>query len=153
MRSNNVSDFATISNLLANWSNTEVPRKSLTTTCCERLRQALQDSQRDPEAVGTADIVGLVRHVLRHEELTAGGKISLEVPATDAWPSADDWEKASCNVLPGSSNNSFSISCAEWEPSWLEGAQEHSVLHDALKRVRRRHNQSVTADPDRKSVV
>lgn len=141
-----MSDFDVIGRMLARWPQEDVSNEVLETNSCERLRRALLELQDEPQAVGAGDLAGLIRHVLRHEELTSGGSVELNVPAIDGWPTTEVWERAGCTVLQGNAPKTHLISADEWDPEWMEDSK-YPPLQDAFEEVRCRHNQEVPADP------
>jgi ATP-dependent DNA helicase RecQ len=85
-----------------------------------RLAQALRGFRDDPTSVGTGDLAGLVRQVLRFESLKRGHEMAIDVPATEGWPSRDEWGSFGVDVRL-QFGKTYRIAARPWSPSWSKG--------------------------------
>ena len=63
------------------------------------------------------DVAILVRHVIRRMSERDGTDRRLVVPATDLWPTVEEWSDVSVNALL--QNGCFSLKANPWCPDWL----------------------------------
>jgi len=140
-----MSGFTELSKVLRDWPDVPVPVSPMSENCCERLRRALLQLREHPERVGAGDLAGLIRHVLRYEDLSRGGTNQLRVPGGEDWPRRELWGASGVSaVLDG---GSFSISAAPWRPDWLPLSEQHPPLEASFREDMRRHTHRVPAEP------
>ncbi len=107
----------------------------------EVVRQFLSASR-----AGSADVVSVVRHVLRSEQQRQGGiEQSFLVPKTDPWPKAIDWELAGFQV--DETGGHLRLESRPWTPPWLDSNGNGGVDGLASAAVNRRRSSEVLADP------
>jgi ATP-dependent DNA helicase RecQ len=113
--------FARLKALLRDWPNTPVPSGPFDTDPQERLRGVLYGFQYQNVRPGAADLVTLVRHVLRQEHLQHPGVVPcLELPGPTPptpWPGAEVWQSHGCRMF--SIQNQLRIEADDWKPNWL----------------------------------
>jgi ATP-dependent DNA helicase RecQ len=140
--------FQQVSDYIGQISNNILDDMTCFEPCQQRLLEALQDSSTE---LGTADLVALIRQVLRHEaELQGEGGASptIKVPRIFPFPKRREaWESASISVLNAKSD-SFVLSFCPWTPEWLPGS-EITFPEPPLsgKRAERRNHPPVAGDP------
>jgi ATP-dependent DNA helicase RecQ len=113
--------FASLKALLRDWPKTPVPAETFCSKPQERLRRVLAAFQDHNVRPGSADLVTLVRHVLRQEYLQHPGAVPcLELPGPTPptpWPGDEVWKSHSCRVL--NIQNQLRIEADDWTPNWL----------------------------------
>jgi ATP-dependent DNA helicase RecQ len=113
--------FASLKALLRDWPQTPVPAGPFDTKPQERLRRVLAAFQDQNVRPGPADLVTLVRHVLRQEHLKHPGVVPcLELPGPTPptpWPGADVWQSHGCRMV--GIGNQLRIEADDWTPNWL----------------------------------
>jgi ATP-dependent DNA helicase RecQ len=113
--------FSSLKALLRDWPQTPVPAATFDSKPQERLRRVLADFQYQNVHPGPADLVTLVRHVLRQEHLRHPGVVPcLELPGPTPptpWPKADVWQRHGCRMLR--IQNQLRIEADEWKSNWL----------------------------------
>jgi ATP-dependent DNA helicase RecQ len=113
--------FASLKALLRNWPQTPVPPEAFDSKPQERLRQVLTALKDQNIRPGPADLVTLVRHVLRQEHLQHPRSVPcLELPGPippSPWPEAEVWQSHGCRVL--NIQNQLRIEAENWNPNWM----------------------------------
>jgi ATP-dependent DNA helicase RecQ len=113
--------FASLKALLRDWPQSPVPAAIFDSKPQERLRRLLAAFRDQNVRPGPADLVTLVRHVLRQEQLKHPGAVPcLELPGPTPpapWPGADVWQSHGCRVL--NIQNQLRIEADDWKPNWL----------------------------------
>ena len=113
--------FSSLKALLRDWPQTPVPAATFDSKPQERLRRVLAAFQYQNVRPGPADLVTLVRHVLRQEHLKHPGCVPcLELPGPTPpmpWPAADVWQSHGCRMV--GIGNQLRIEADEWKPNWL----------------------------------
>ena len=143
-----MSDFNLLANILSNWPDCDLHDKILSDAVCNRLHSALIDLKIRPNRVGTGDIAGLVRHVLRRETVRQQSVLppKLRVPIKDGWPDKKTWELFGINAVPIS--GFFKITADKfWTPDWLDKSDDYPPFHDALLEINRRKPVTRIIDP------
>lgn len=93
-----------------------------------RVATALARLREDPQSVGTGDLVGLIRQLLRLESLLRLGDVGLEVPKGPGWPTREQWDASSVDVRVDL-GRSLRVVARPWKPSWLDdGFDEASAI-------------------------
>lgn len=80
---------------------------------CRRLLDAMGDLA--CANAGWRDVAALVRQVLITARATYGGNRALAVPATDPWPTAEQWNELHCSPVQ-LADGRLSIRAGDWEP-------------------------------------
>lgn len=113
--------FSSLKALLRDWPQTPVPAATFDSKPQERLRRVLAAFRDQNVRPGPADLVTLVRHVLRQEHLKHPGVVPcLELPGPTPpkpWPSADVWQSHGCRMV--GIGNQLRIEADDWKPNWL----------------------------------
>ncbi len=110
--------FATIKRALRSWPHDGVPSEPMAERPHERLRKALLNVG----AAGSSDLSGLVRHVLRYEEMHHGGVQKLTLTTSGQWPTPEQWKACGCRLRQV--DGGVEIDAEAWEPTWL------TILHN-----------------------
>jgi ATP-dependent DNA helicase RecQ len=133
--------FHDLQALLRCWPS-EIPSdEDLSRPIERRLCHALRDLAAGRDRVGTGDLTGLIRQLLRVESQESAGEAELDVPATEGWPTREEWMSAGIEiklVLP----DQLRVRAKQWRPSWGGGD-----LSDSLPDIGEPTHGSVAADP------
>lgn len=98
-------------------------------------------------SVGQADLVALIRHVLRREQERQGGSAqSTVVQHTPPWPTREAWERAGFDVEEHSAGF-VRVQARPWQPAWLPGAERVPPEQAAFAEEVRRNYEEVSGDP------
>jgi ATP-dependent DNA helicase RecQ len=98
-------------------------------------------------SVGQADLVALIRHVLRREQERQGGRAqSALVPQMPSWPTSALWKRAGFDVEEHSAGFAR-IQARRWQPAWLPGAEQVPPEQAAFAEDVRRNYAEVSGDP------
>src|SRR5688572_23022942 len=85
-----------------------------------RLAHALRSFRENPESVGSGDLAGLIRQLLRRESLEREHDVELEVPATEGWPSREEWKRFGVDVRLDLGER-YRVVARGWSPPWAGG--------------------------------
>lgn len=97
--------------------------------------------------VGGADLVALIRHVLRREQERQGGSAqSALVPTAAPWPTRETWERAGLDVEAHSAGF-VRVEARPWHPTWLPGADRVAPEQAVVAEEFRRNYAEVAGDP------
>lgn len=116
--------FNRISEIIREWPSVGVPEEPFLDPVCERLRIALRNFSEDRNSVGTMDLCGLIRSVLRFESVKKGSTARLMIQCASPWPSEADWTLNGCDLLASNKTGYFLVSAKEWSPDWLDCEEE-----------------------------
>lgn len=116
-----------------------------------RLGRALSGANAEGR-LGSADLVALIAHALRHEAARAPHAYpQLRVPAAgasrdspNAWPTRDQWESASLGAHQA--HGRVTLTPQEWTPTWLS-APSATLTHPLFAEEPRRTYEEVAGDP------
>lgn len=136
------SSFLEVARVLDAWPDLPAPSRVLPPPY-QRLRDALYLSAARPGSVGVRDLVALVRQVLRHETAAQGANQHLLVPGAAGWPTAGQWEDATCSAQPATAGRLL-VTAAAWTPPWGGGAP---VMAAAEAAALRRLDERQSGDP------
>ncbi|GAA6623056.1 protein DpdF [Scytonema sp. NUACC26] len=112
--------------------------------CYQRLLDALGNSS------GSGDIVSLVRHILRREDVKQGvsSQTLLKVPRKPPFPNRSIWEQFSIKVLNDNDDDEYYlINAHPWQPEWLELSEQYPPDTPVFKEENRRSYEEVAPDP------
>ena len=133
-----MSDFQTIQNALRELPKIDLLKASLSDRSCEQLRRAVLSLYSNPQSVGSGDLAGLVRHVLRRGTICNDPEYLLTVPSESPWPKEDLWTESHVKVV-GSDHQSLRLRAANaWKADWLEGSDKFSPFEASLREEYRR---------------
>jgi ATP-dependent DNA helicase RecQ len=138
--------FERISQILRVWPDVIVTDASFDEYHCERLRIALKMRHEDSSSVGSIDLAGLIRFVLRCESVSRNYVARLWVPMGDSWPSKEMWGEHSCVVASSPQPNFQIVEANEWSPSWL-GSPSPPPFHLVEEGKSIRIEKKVSSDP------
>jgi ATP-dependent DNA helicase RecQ len=139
-------DFIWLAEAICRWPRLpEPPAGDWSAACQQRLWDALVLWAQVPEHVGPRDIVGLVRQVLRREEVRERSQASLEVPTVAPWPTRGAWEEAGCRVTE-LGNDRRLVAARPWQPDWLPGAASEPPEEAAFGEQVRRESSPLPGD-------
>jgi ATP-dependent DNA helicase RecQ len=95
---------------------------------------------------GSADVVSLVRHVMRSEQLRQGGiAVSFSVPSLPPWPTSNEWELGGFQVDENGSH--LRLEPTPWRPTWLDSDVQGGVDGPASAGIHRRLVTPALGDP------
>lgn len=133
-----MSDFQSIQTALREFPRTGSLQEGFVDRSCEQLRRALLAASSDPQSVGTGDLAGLVRHVLRRGTLCSDSNYLLTVPTTAYWPDEELWRESHVDVV-GSDEQSFRLRAPfAWKTVWLSHSDRYSPFEASLREENRR---------------
>lgn len=106
---------------------------------CEQLRRAIVAIAAGVPTVGTGDLAGLTRHVMRRAVLVSSFHDSTwTIPKLAPWPTEKLWEE-SCVTVVGEDFQSFRLRAdTAWSADWLEKSNEFDPFEKAHRETRRR---------------
>ena len=129
-----MTDFLDIAEGLRQWPDFDVSEEGFEWPIERRLARALVRLRDNPESVGTGDLVGLIRQVLRHESLRRGGQVDLLVPHDTGWPTRQEWEASGIEIC-ADRGKSYRVRARPWRPRWLgDDFDEGPAIHGKLCR-------------------
>jgi superfamily II DNA or RNA helicase len=89
----------------------------------DRIRQILDAARGGSDMQIATDLIPLLRHALRRQELQTQTSVRLRVPSTPNWPSRERWADYSIQAVKVSASQ-FLLEAAPWSPTWLEDADK-----------------------------
>ena len=133
-----MSEFQAIQTALRELPKTDRLQVSMRDRSCEQLRRAVLSLYTNPLSVGSGDLAGLVRHVLRRGTLCDDPEYLLTVPSEPPWPNEDLWAESHVKVV-GSDHQSLRLRAAkDWKADWLEGSDKFNPFEASLREDYRR---------------
>jgi ATP-dependent DNA helicase RecQ len=134
-----LSNFQTIRQAIATLHDTELlERAQFTDRSCAQLRRVVLMQRSNPDRVGTGDIAGVTRHVLRRAVILGEQDFLLRVPKTASWPSKKLWSDSQVQVV-GEDTGVFLVRANEsYCPAWLSESNTNPPLHSSFKEEPRR---------------
>lgn len=136
-------EFDALFEVLAAWPEARAPSAPTADGVFERVRQILQSSTR--VAVQRSDLMALLAHVLRRQSRRSGVLARLTVPATDGWPSRDEWRVVGVNAHSEVAGRVI-VEAKPWAPLWLEPV-DCPVFEDVFGEREMRANTRRQIDP------
>lgn len=121
-----MADFHDLELALSRWPDDVLRDVEFEKPLHRRLARALSSFRENPESVGSGDLAGLIRQLLRRESVDRHSNVGVEVPAAEGWPTPEEWELYGVDVALDL-GATYKIEAREWSPSWVEGE-----LTDAL---------------------
>jgi ATP-dependent DNA helicase RecQ len=106
-----------------------------------RLCHALRDLAVGQDRVGTGDLTGLIRQLLRVESSESNREAEIDVPVVDGWPTRGEWTSAGIEIKLDL-RDQLRIKARLWQPQWGGGE-----LSDSLPDIGEPNHGSVAADP------
>ena len=129
-------------NLLSTYS------QEFSENCHQQLLKVL-DTVGSKDKLGTVELAGLIRHILRREDedLQGGSPQSLRVPRHFPYPTDRKmWELCGINIL-AEQEGYFLIYAHSWQPEWLNLGNLYPPEQPAFAEKSRRNYDSVPSDP------
>lgn len=119
-----MTDFDQLQEALRKLPDLSCMPKQFRDRSCEQLRRAIVATIEGTLSVGSGDLAGLTRHVMRRAALVTGERdIIWIVPKFHPWPSKELWQE-SCVQVVGDSK-SFRLSADKvWSAEWLEKSKD-----------------------------
>lgn len=137
-------DFPLIQEVLSNWPSIQVPSILSDDTLFARIQQVLLLGDQGVKT-HKSDLQPLIRHLLLRETSRSKCEATLRVPATDCWPSKEEWERHGvASISIGST--ALLLTATHWHPDWL-GDSGSGVFSNAFSEIVVRENGSCPADP------
>lgn len=110
-------DFGALFNVLGQWPNATVSAGVAQDGVFERIRQIFR-ADAGPLA-HRADLMALIAQVLRRQTARTGVKAHLTAPASEGWPSRQEWHVFGV-VAHSEANGRMILEAELWSPTWLE---------------------------------
>lgn len=120
-----MNDFDLIQAALRELPDTRRLAQSFNDRSCKRLSKAVLSLANDQHAVGSGDLAGLVRHVLRRATLCTDHEYLLTVPSSAPWPDAKLWEESHVQVVGSDQNSRRLRAPSGWSADWLPYSREY----------------------------
>ncbi|MDR4515832.1 MAG: DEAD/DEAH box helicase [Nitrosomonas sp.] len=136
-------DFSKLQEVVLQWPSPQVSELTTNDALMERILQILKVFV-STEMLQKSDLQPLIRHILLRESINSGCEKSLRVPADSVWPSEAEWGSHGISAMRV--ENSFLLSAALWNPTWLDGGSV-GVFTDAFSNKTVREDGSCLADP------
>jgi ATP-dependent DNA helicase RecQ len=137
--------FSKLQEVLLQWPSPQISQLVANDSLMERLFQVLKEF-----ACGgmlqKSDLQPLIRHILLRESINSGCEKNLRVPADSVWPSELEWASHGISAMRVGSKNSFLLSAAPWNPTWLDGG-ELGTFSGAFSSKIVREDGACAADP------
>ncbi|MEI8574779.1 ATP-dependent DNA helicase RecQ [Methylomonas sp. LW13] len=138
-------DFSKLQEILLEWPSLQISELTANDSLMDRILQILKEFG-CTEVLQKSDLQPLIRHILLRESSNSGCEKNLRVPADSAWPSEADWTSHGVSVMRVGCANSFLLSVALWNPTWLDGGNV-GVFTDAFSNKTVREDGRCLADP------
>ncbi len=133
-----MSDFQSIQSALRELPKVDRLREAMKDRSCEQLRRAVLSLSTNPQSVGSGDLAGLVRQVLRRAALCGDPDYMLTVPSSKPWPDEILWRESHVKVV-GSNHESVRLRAADvWRAAWLRDSDNCSPFEASLREDYRR---------------
>jgi ATP-dependent DNA helicase RecQ len=136
--------FSSLHDLLDQWPDAAVPYEALDGVF-DRIRQILIEVKRAPATHISADLMVLLRHVLRRQSLQSGVTARLRVPATAEWPNRDHWADVGVRAQQVGPRHLL-LDAAVWSPSWADPV-DTPFFEDAFRELDIRQDCRRPIDP------
>ena len=120
-----MTDFDQLQEALRKLPDLSCMPKQFKDRSCEQLRRAIVATIEGTLSVGSGDLAGLTRHVMRRAALVTGERgIIWIVPKIHPWPSKELWLE-SCVQVVAEDSKSFRLSADKvWSADWLEKSKD-----------------------------
>jgi ATP-dependent DNA helicase RecQ len=138
-----VLDFGRLYEVLASWPGVPVPVRALDGVF-ERARQILL-SARAGNSLPIADLVPILKHILRRESLQADANSQFRVPLANPWPSTSEWAQFGISAH-SQTDRDLLIEALPWAPTWLSKS-DVPVFEDAFRQATVRKDWTIPIDP------
>lgn len=136
-------DFSKLQEVLLEWPSLQISELTGNDSLMERILQILKKFA-STEILQKVDLQPLIRHILLRESINSGCEKNLRVPADSVWPSEAEWSSHGISAMRV--ENSFLLSAALWNPTWLDGGNV-GVFTDAFSNKTVREDGRCLADP------
>lgn len=138
-------DFSKLQEVILQWPSLQVSELTTNDALMKRILQILKVFV-NTEMLQKSDLQPLIRHILLRESSNSGCEKNLRVPADSVWPSESDWTSHGVSAMRVGYANSFLLSVALWNPTWLDGGNV-GVFTDAFSNKTVREDGRCLADP------
>ncbi len=134
-----MSDFDRLHETLRVLPDTKDLTQRFSDRSCEQLRKAIVALHENQSAVGSGDLAGLTRHVMRRAALeTNDSQTVWTVPKSAPWPSKDLWIDSQIEVI-AEDQQSFRLKASKsWSATWLANSNEFDPFEAAYRETARR---------------
>jgi ATP-dependent DNA helicase RecQ len=137
--------FSKLQEILLQWPSPQISQLIANDSLMERILQVLKEFA-CKGMLQKSDLQPLIRHLLLRESINSGCEKNLRVPADSVWPSESEWVSHGISAMRVESKNSFLLSAAPWNPTWLDGG-DVGVFTDAFSNKIVREDGRCFADP------
>jgi ATP-dependent DNA helicase RecQ len=137
--------FSKLQEVFLEWPSPQISELTAHDSLMERVLQILKEFA-STKMLQKPDLQPLIRHILLRESINSGCDKSLRVPADSVWPSKSEWASHGISAMSVGSKNSFLLSAAPWNPTWLDGGNV-GVFTDAFSNKKVRKDEYCLADP------
>lgn len=134
-----MTDFDQLQEALRKLPDLSCMPKQFKDRSCEQLRRAIVATIEGTLSVGSGDLAGLTRHVMRRAAIVTSERgIIWIVPKIHPWPSKELWVE-SCVQVVGWDSKSFRLSADKvWSAEWLEKSKEFNPFEATYRETPRR---------------
>ena len=134
-----MTDFDQLQEALRKLPDLSCMPKQFKDRSCEQLRRAIVAAIEGTLSVGSGDLAGLTRHVMRRAAIvTSECGIIWIVPKFDPWPSKELWLE-SCVEVVTENTESFRLRGDKvWSAEWLEKSKEFNPFEATYRETPRR---------------
>lgn len=139
-----VLDFEHLYEVLAGWPAVPVPATARD-GLFERARQILLTASLGRGLLPIADLVPVLKHILRRESLQTGANAQFRVPLTKPWPSESEWAQFGVSAH-SQTNRDLLIEALPWAPTWLSRS-DVPVFEDVFRQAIVRKDWTTPIDP------
>jgi superfamily II DNA/RNA helicase len=137
-------DFGSLQDVLADWPKRPLPEQSLDGVF-ERIRKILLANRSSHSAMIGADLMSLLRHVLRRQSLQSGVTAHLRLPRSQGWPGRDHWAQFGVRAQDAGTDY-YLIEALPWSPDWLS-EPDTPLFEDAFAERNVRSDHRCRIDP------
>ncbi|ESY79308.1 DEAD/DEAH box helicase [Mesorhizobium sp. LNHC221B00] len=139
-----VLDFEHLYEVLAGWPAVPIPA-SARDGLFERARHILLAASVSCGSLPIADLVPILKHILRRESLQAGANAQFRVPLTNPWPSESEWARFGVSAH-SQTDRDLLIEALPWAPTWLSRS-DVPVFEDVFRQAIVRKDWTTPIDP------
>ncbi len=122
-------DYDALYEILETWPISAIP-SAVADSLFDRLQQVLVGHQANDRLRIDADLMGLVRHVMRRHALRTGAPARLRVPNQGAWPDRDRWASFGIRAQNVGADQ-YLIEAEPYAPDWLSDS-DRPIYEDAF---------------------
>jgi ATP-dependent DNA helicase RecQ len=134
-----MSDFDRLHETLRNLPDTRRLGQRFSDRSCEQLRKAIISLYENQSKVGSGDLAGLTRHVIRRAALeTNDSQVIWTVPKTAPWPNKELWAESNIEVVADDKFSYRLRASKSWSADWLYSSSEFDPFEASFRETPRR---------------